>query len=369
MYLKRLRLKNYRQFPYVDISFNEGINILIGKNSSGKSSILEAIDFLLSPNNANVSAEDIVPYNMRNQVNIHSSIEGYFQMTKKEKELMCSIFENQYDEQINNSNMEIIFTKHIMKKEKDIDVVLEVQIKGNSISSYNNLMSFVNGSIIPALQLKNVVKITDLEDDRAEYKSTPLYELLLKAPHNSPAFYQYLRNKFYDIKQQHLEDFTKIKNEIKKVYPEMPDMDIDIEYDMKRAGVQVYFTMPDNGIKCPLEDEGAGIKEFFYLFLTLYSFPDKVILKDEAFTHLHKSLLRDFLLSIEGLQFQFITTSHIKELINTLDFGNIIICRKDNGVSTAKNMMQIEEIDTVLYDLGYPIEADPEIKAIIQEIS
>ena len=100
----------------------------------------------------------------------------------------------------------------------------------------------------------------------------------------------------------------------------------------------------------------------------MYNFPDTVILKDEALTHLHKSLLRDFILAIEDLQFQMITTSHIKELINTLDFGNIIICRKNDGVSTAKNMTQTEEIDTVLSDLGYSIETNPEIEAIIRKI-
>jgi len=369
MYLKRLKLKNYRQFSDVDISFNEGINILIGKNSSGKSSILEAIDFLLSTNNANVSAEDIIPYEKRDSESVQVRIEGCFQMTKKEKELMCSIFNSLYDNLIMNSDMEIIFIKYIIKKEKNIDVVQDVQVKGNGISRYKDLMSFVRGSIIPALQLKNVVKITDSGNERAEYKSTPFYELLLKAPHNSPAFHQYLQNKFYEIKQQNSEDFTKIKNIIKKVYPEIPDMDIDIEYNFKRAIVQIYFTIPGSDIKMPLEDQGAGIREFFYLFLTFYNFPDTVILKDEAFTHLHKSLLSDFLLSIEGIQFQLITTSHIKELIDTLDFGNIIICRKDNGVSTAKNMMQINEIDTVLNDLGYPIETIPELEEIFQEVS
>jgi predicted ATP-dependent endonuclease of OLD family len=48
MYLKHLSLKNYRLFQDVNISFREGMNVLIGKNSTGKSTVLEAIDFLLS---------------------------------------------------------------------------------------------------------------------------------------------------------------------------------------------------------------------------------------------------------------------------------------------------------------------------------
>jgi len=144
-------------------------------------------------------------------------------------------------------------------------------------------------------------------------------------------------------------------------------MDLDIEFDPQQSQVQIYFIMPGSDTKMPLQSEGMGIREFFYLFLTLNSFPDTVILKDEALTHLHKSLLNDFILAIDGLQYQMITTSHIKELIKTLDFGNIIICRKSNGVPVARNLMEEKEIETVLTELGYPVEDIPEIDALIRE--
>jgi AAA15 family ATPase/GTPase len=159
----------------------------------------------------------------------------------------------------------------------------------------------------------------------------------------------------------------KIKKKKKKVYPEIPGMNMDIEFDPHNAQLRLYFNIPGSDIKMPLENEGAGIREFFYLLLALHNFPYAVILKDEALTHMHKSLLRDFLLALEGLEFQLITTSHIKELIKILDFGNVIICRNNNGVSTAKNMMQIREIDSVLEELGYPFEEIPEITDLIQK--
>jgi hypothetical protein len=76
---------------------------------------------------------------------------------------------------------------------------------------------------------------------------------------------------------------------------------------------------------------------------------------------MHKSLLSDFIAAIDGLSYQMITTSHIKELIQTLDFGNIVICRKFNGEMTAKNLMRLGEIDKVLDELGYPADVIPEI--------
>ena len=44
MYIKKIKLHNYRRFKDLEVYFKEGRNILVGDNESGKSSILEAID-------------------------------------------------------------------------------------------------------------------------------------------------------------------------------------------------------------------------------------------------------------------------------------------------------------------------------------
>ena len=44
VYIKKIKLQNYRRFRTLEIPFKAGRNILVGDNESGKSSILEAID-------------------------------------------------------------------------------------------------------------------------------------------------------------------------------------------------------------------------------------------------------------------------------------------------------------------------------------
>ena len=44
MYIKKIKLHNYRRFKDLEIPFKEGRNIFVGDNESGKSSVLEAID-------------------------------------------------------------------------------------------------------------------------------------------------------------------------------------------------------------------------------------------------------------------------------------------------------------------------------------
>ena len=40
MYISKIKLHNYRRFRDIEIRFNEGKNILVGNNESGKSSII-----------------------------------------------------------------------------------------------------------------------------------------------------------------------------------------------------------------------------------------------------------------------------------------------------------------------------------------
>lgn len=364
MYLKRLKLKNYRLFSDIEISFQHGMNVLIGKNSTGKSTVLEAINFLLSNNNANIPAEEIIPYNKRNEQQVQVRVEGSFEMSNIEKENIYSVLYNDHDSEIiKKSNLEIIFTKIIHKSGKTVSVMPNIQAKENGVSHDHNLLSKVINSMLPKLQNNNILEIIDQVKNNNIQPLRPLNELKLLLPLNSIFLNQYLCNVLYDIKQGNNEEFNIIKNEIIKAYSEMSDM--DIEYDPKRAQVQIYFKRSDTDINIPLESEGWGIREFFYLLLTLRYFSDTVILKDEAFTHMHKSLMGDFLMAIDGLEFQMITTSHIKELIKTLDFGNIIICRKHDGNATVKNLMESAEIDKLLDELGYPIDAVPEIDSLI----
>ena len=50
MYLKRVELKNFRNYSSLKISFNKGINIIYGNNAQGKTNLLESIYVLALTN-------------------------------------------------------------------------------------------------------------------------------------------------------------------------------------------------------------------------------------------------------------------------------------------------------------------------------
>ena len=46
MYISKLVVKNYKLLKDVNLDFNESINIFVGENDSGKSTLLEALSII-----------------------------------------------------------------------------------------------------------------------------------------------------------------------------------------------------------------------------------------------------------------------------------------------------------------------------------
>ena len=46
IYIKSLHIENYKCYENVDVEFNNSTNIIVGNNEAGKSTILEALNYL-----------------------------------------------------------------------------------------------------------------------------------------------------------------------------------------------------------------------------------------------------------------------------------------------------------------------------------
>lgn len=55
MYISRVVIKNYRSIKNLTLNFNAGKNIIVGKNNSGKSNVIKAIDIVLGENSPTYS--------------------------------------------------------------------------------------------------------------------------------------------------------------------------------------------------------------------------------------------------------------------------------------------------------------------------
>lgn len=78
MKLVKCKIENFRSYENVEINFAD-LNVIIGKNDVGKSTILEALKFFFDENKA--SDNDINVYSERNNF----SISCYFEVDSDER--------------------------------------------------------------------------------------------------------------------------------------------------------------------------------------------------------------------------------------------------------------------------------------------
>lgn len=63
--IRKIAIRNYRMFREFDLEFLPGINILVGKNDTGKSTLIEAINLALTGRVQGRSlAQELSPYHI-----------------------------------------------------------------------------------------------------------------------------------------------------------------------------------------------------------------------------------------------------------------------------------------------------------------
>ena len=93
--ITKIKVKNFKRFKNSEIFFNEALNIMIGDNESGKSSILQAIDIVISGSKTKVDNFGI------ESIFNASIIEDYMKNSKKYSELPELYIEIYLNEQNN----------------------------------------------------------------------------------------------------------------------------------------------------------------------------------------------------------------------------------------------------------------------------
>lgn len=59
MILKRLKLKNFRGYTDIVVDFDSNMNVIIGKNDVGKSTILEALEIFFNSEKIKIDISDL----------------------------------------------------------------------------------------------------------------------------------------------------------------------------------------------------------------------------------------------------------------------------------------------------------------------
>ncbi len=218
MFIKNIKVENFRNYENELIEFNKNINIIYGNNAQGKTNIIEAIFFSALGKSFRTSKEKQVIMKEKDFFKIHTEFqkkdrEGYIDLFLGDDKSISvnGVKLNKLSELLGNINI-VIFSPediNLLKDEsavrrKFLDMMIS-QLRKNYIYNLNNYKKNLE-------QKNNYLKSRNISDAMLDVYDEKLAEY-------SENVYQY-RNEFIE----------KIKEKIKEIHSNITDEDISIVY-------------------------------------------------------------------------------------------------------------------------------------------
>ena len=261
--LDHLHIQNYRLFKDLKIDKLGQVNLIAGKNNTGKTALLEALRIVMSKGESSVINNIIF---CRGQWKINYDKENYSSLFKFVK----SIFSNQIIAKKIDSPTKaksVFNEQHITIKINDFELGFSKEIS-------NNKIGLDNGFYIQ--YKKNPSKIAKV---RGEVTPESPRDGLVYIPFSPPFFaYDILIDNLDIDKEKDIVDILKI------IEPNIEDFRFKLE--SKEPIIRLNVAKD----RIPLKSLGDGINRLFTIALSLVNAKDKILLIDEFEVGLHHSV-------------------------------------------------------------------------------
>jgi putative ATP-dependent endonuclease of the OLD family len=148
MYLSRLKVSNFRSIKSIDVKFHPGKNIIVGRNNSGKSNIIKALDIVLGENSPTYQKSENI-----------TELDFYSKKTIKE------------DKEIVQCENEISI---LCKLERSVDEPLNYEEIYKCYGFYRYIKPITNGDLENNLSTLFKINVDDLDRSEKTYVNPKL---------------------------------------------------------------------------------------------------------------------------------------------------------------------------------------------------
>jgi len=359
MYLADITIKNFREFKELNLELNNGLNLLVGENDSGKTAIIDAIKFVLGTHSRDwlKLTEDDFHISEKIRVFDIKIICIFKELTEKEAAMFLewlSIENNIY-------YLKLTFTAKQKKKGNGVSEIF-YDIKAGEDEESGTLSGEARNKL-------NVTYLKPLRDAQQELK-----------PRRYSRLSQILSN--YDIFQTEEEEKHELvrimdnandgigkyfeKGEGNEIYGVINDNYLDV-FSLEHNKLKSKIEITSNNLNRILEkleltvqsdgkgNLGLGSHNLLFiatemLLLKVENYLGlKLSLIEEIEAHLHPQSqlnLIDFLnKKSKEIGFQSIITTHSNSLASKVDLENLILCRNGNAFSMRKGLTKLSNSD------------------------
>lgn len=361
MYLGNIKIENFRRFKLLDLEFQSGLNLLVGENDSGKSSIIDAIKFITGTHSNDWTKLDKDDFYTDGKIRA------------KELKIVCTFYDLNSDEaaaflewlSISDGKYYLKLTMTGRRKEKS-----------NSLSEvfYDVKAGEDEESGMISGEAKNKLKVTYLKPLRdAEYELAPrkgsrlsqilaAYEIFQKQDSTrhplevtmdkaNSEVTDYFENKegkqvSDTINLSYLKEFSLLNNPLSSKFGIAQN---DIGRILEKLELQGFSKTNESNL-------GLGSNNLLFIATEMLLLKNdsgyvglKLSLIEEIEAHLHPQSqlnLIDFLnKQSNNLEFQSIISSHSNSLASKVDLNNLILCKDGNAYSLRKGETQLSNGD------------------------
>jgi len=333
IYIKKLKIKNFKSIEDEEVEFNKGLNILVGPNNAGKTNIMEAIDLLLGDiylPNFEPTTDHFFNGNEEKEINIEAVLESD---NNELKEIVDGV----------SNQLEVRFRYSKNKGVFEIKKGNQWEIKQNKYSfgyywDFERKLFFLR-----VKSLRNIMEIAPIR-----WKSPLKYfkEIIIKKAQKKE-----LDNVILNIDEAK-KKLTDI-NEVQKIISDLEKISKD-QTDIKKISLSPSSTkysdflnemkiLIDDGYTSEVIKKGLGTQNLIIisLFIVMAKYirdeEKKFIIYgiDEPEIGLHPHSQRQLIFSLKSLSnfSQVIVTTHSDRLIDITQIDNIIRIGKENNIT------------------------------------
>lgn len=388
MKLKSLTLKNFRKISNEaepTITFNPDINVLVGANNAGKTSILNAIQMLLlhQNNHTSLRLNSIANTNYLIQDGT-LAIEGEVSLRAEQWESLIKNLEQQphIKQYVTNFAPEIL-----------LQSLIESPFRWSKTYSLINRKAVSTENIVhlPFTDQRNEVIVNSLRSliqnaDFYNVYNTPLYLDSKGLIGDSEPFKPLneisnvrtgrnsnqtnIRGQLYALKKKEPESFQEFKSKLLEIFEEIEDIDVIHNEDVGQFQLVIKEKLRRNGeleeVTYDINNVGQGMQTLVIMLSTVLLLKPSIVLMDEPEVHMHPSLIKQFVEYLKKLtpEIQFIITTHSVVLINEVGLDKvfslkneitkkgIIVTKVDDKNSLLETISQLGyNVDTLTYTL------------------
>ncbi len=318
-YLKSINIKNFKCFKNTSFSLKD-INILIGENNAGKSTVIEAIKLLaFGVEKANLGRFTDCP--------------DFMEAPIKHKSILLNIENLLID--INTAsykfnNQKSVITGYFDNNIKITIIIYELEVYFQAFNSEKcivNKNEFISLNVAPIFVMPHFNLLRDLEslidekrvkNDRFNYRSS-----------------LHFRNELLMYK-----DKLPILNEF--LISTWQNLYLDVPYNI--GDTEIFAMVRDKDFSAEIKDYGSGLQMWVQIlwFLCKINLKSCTVVLDEPDVYIHADLQRKLYHLVADKFEQVIIATHSIEIINEADLNNILCVDKAKSrLSFCKNKISL----------------------------